>query len=135
MAYDLNMEFHLPATPERVMELLTDQQLISEWSVADAEFDAKVGGKYTMFDGWTSGEVTAISATELAYTWKTTDWAEDTAHSQVHYKISADGEGTKVELSHTGLPSEEEMNGHKDGWDEHFFGALEEYIETDEDQY
>lgn len=133
MAYDLNMEFHLPATPERVMELLTDQQLISEWSVGDAELEAKVGGKFSMFDGWCSGEVTAISENELAYTWKTTDWAEDAAHSQVHYKLSADGEGTKVALSHTGLPSEEEVEGHKDGWQEHFFGPLEEYIETDED--
>ncbi len=127
------MEFHLPTTPQRVMELLIDQQMISEWSIADAKLEPKIGGKFMMFDGWVSGKVTRLSQYELSYTWTTTDWEEGTKPSEVTYTLSVDGEGTKVELNHIGLPTEEEMEGHRDGWQEHFFGPLEEYIETDED--
>lgn len=130
--FDLILEFHLEAKPKRVMELLTDEQLISEWSVANAEFDPRGFGKYKMFDGWVSGEVLIASDNKLSYTWKTTDWAADAKPSEVLFILSQEGQGTKVVVKHTGLPSEEEMEGHRDGWQEHFFGPMEEYIETDE---
>jgi activator of HSP90 ATPase len=122
------MEFIMPGTPKQLMELLTDTKMIRKWSGGDAVLEHMVGGKFEMFNGWVFGNVLKMSNNELGYTWKTTDWDEDAKPSEVHYILSSDKEGTKVVLHHTNLPNQEEMDEHKQGWDDYFFGPLEEYM-------
>ncbi|MCB0699882.1 MAG: SRPBCC domain-containing protein [Chitinophagales bacterium] len=128
MAYDLTLEFYLPVSPDKVMRLLTDKELIKAWSGGDAEIENEVGGKFEMFDGWVSGEILKTGENELAYTWKTSEWGEDAAASEVHYKLTEENGATKVDLKHMGFPNEEEMNSHASGWTEHFFGPMENHI-------
>lgn len=128
MGYDLRLEFVLSAKPKRVMELLTDAKLIRKWSGGEAVVETAVGGKFEMFDGWVTGIVTKIGENELAYTWKTTDWAEDAQPGEVHYLLKADEAGTRVIVDHKGLPNEEEMNSHKSGWTDYFFDPMEDFI-------
>jgi uncharacterized protein YndB with AHSA1/START domain len=131
MANDIHLEFILSAPPERVMELLTDAQLMEAWSDGEVVFDPKVGVHFSMFGGWVSGIILKIGADELAYTWTTTDWPEGTTPSEVHYKLIRENDETKIVLAHTGLPDEKEMQSHEEGWFEHFFWPLEEYILVD----
>lgn len=128
MAFDLSMEFIIPASPARVMELLTDAKLVRAWSGGEAVIEKKENGRFEMFDGWVYGKVLKATANELAYTWKTTDWTEDVQASEVVFKLSKDKEGTKVIVEHKGLPSQEEADSHKEGWEEYIFGPMEEYI-------
>lgn len=128
MAYDLEMEFIMPGTPKQLMEMLTDTALIRKWSGGEAVLEKKEGGKFEMFDGWVNGTVLKATENELAYTWKTTGWDEETEPSEVHYVLSNDKEGTKVVLHHRNLPTVEEAEEHRQGWDDHFFGPLEEYM-------
>jgi uncharacterized protein YndB with AHSA1/START domain len=128
MAYDLHLEFELPAKPPRVMQLLTDPGLIRRWSGGDAILEFREGGAFEMFDGWVKGTVLKTGDRELAYTWKLTDWPEETEPTEVHYLLKDDEAGTKVVLLHTGFPDEEEMNGHKAGWADFFFDPMEDYI-------
>jgi uncharacterized protein YndB with AHSA1/START domain len=128
MAYDLALEFTLSGKPKRVMELMTDPVLIRKWSGGAAILENKVGGRFEMFDGWVTGEVLKTSANELAYTWKTSDWPEDSKPTEVHYLLKEDEAGTKVVLRHTGFPNEEEMKSHKSGWTDFFFDPMEDFI-------
>ncbi len=128
MAYDLSLEFILSGKPERVMELLTDPVLIRKWSGGEAILENKPGGKFEMFDGWVSGEVLKTGKYELSYTWKASDWSEDTKPSEVHYLLKADEAGTKVIVHHTGFPNEKEMDSHKSGWTDFFFDPMEDFI-------
>lgn len=128
MSYDLQLEFTLSGKPERVMQLLTDPVLIRKWSGSNAVLENKVGGRFEMFDGWVTGKVLKTTANELAYTWKTSDWAKDVAPSEVHYLLVKDEAGTKVVLRHTGLPDEKEMESHKSGWTDYFFDPMEDFI-------
>jgi len=128
MSFDLTLEFQLSASPERVMKLLTDAALIRKWSGSDGVVENKEGGKFSMFDGWATGTVIKTGANELAYTWKTTDWPEETKPSEVHYILKKHDGGTKVTIKHTGLPSEDEMKSHRSGWTDYFFDPMEDYI-------
>ncbi len=128
MACDLKLEFILSAKPNRVMQLLTDPKLIRKWSGSDAIVENKVGGKFEMFDGWVFGTVLKTGENELAYTWKTTDWPEETKPTEVHYLLKEDEAGTKVILHHTGFPNEDEMKSHKSGWTDFFFDPMEDFI-------
>ena len=128
MAFDLTLEFVLSGKPARVMELLTDPVLIRKWSGGEAVLENKVGGGFEMFDGWVKGEVLKTSKNELAYTWKTSDWPEETKPSEVHYLLKEDEAGTKVIIQHTGFPNEDEMKSHKSGWTDYFFDPMEDFI-------
>jgi uncharacterized protein YndB with AHSA1/START domain len=128
MAFDLSLEFILSGKPERVMELLTDPVLIRKWSGGAAILENKPGGKFEMFDGWVSGVVLKTGKLELSYTWKASDWPEETKPSEVHYLLKKDEAGTKVILHHTGFPNEKEMDSHKSGWTDFFFDPMEDFI-------
>ena len=128
MAYDLTLEFYLPVTPDKVMQLLTDAEKIKAWGGGDAVVELNAGGKFEMFDGWVSGEVLKVESDELAYTWKSSDWENDAKPSEVCYKLIEENGSTKVELKHIGFPNQKEMEGHASGWTEHFFGPMETYI-------
>ncbi len=129
MSYDINLEFRLSGKPARVMQLLTDATLIRKWCGSDAVIENKPGGRFEMFDGWVTGEVIKTSENELAYTWKTTDWAEDAKPSEVHYSLKGDSQGgTVIKVIHTGLPNEKERDEHKTGWSDFFFDPMEDFM-------
>ena len=128
MAFDLTVEFVLSGKPERVMQLLTDPVLIRKWSGGAAILENKVGGRVEMFDGWVKGEVLKTEKNELAYTWKTSDWPEETEPTEVHYLLKADEAGTKVVIHHTGFTDEDERKSHKSGWTDYFFDPMEDFI-------
>lgn len=128
MAFDLTLEFQLSAPPARVMQLLTDAALIRKWSGGEAVLENKVGGRFSMFDGWVNGAVTKTGADELAYTWLTTDQPEGSKPTEVHYVLKKHDGGTKVILHHTGFATEEEMKDHRSGWADFFFDPLEDFI-------
>lgn len=128
MSYDLSLETTLSGTPKRVMELLTDPALIRKWSGGEAVMEKKEGGRFEMFDGWVSGMVLKCTDSELSFSWKTTDWNDDAATSEVQITLAADEAGTRVNLTQTGLPDASERDSHKTGWMDFFFDPLEDYI-------
>ena len=128
MATDIKLEFQLSAPPQRVMELLTNAALVRRWSGSEAVIEAKEGGEFSMFDGWVTGKVTKVGPEKLAYTWKPTDWPDETEESEVLYILEGRDGGTKVTVHHTALPTEDEAASHRSGWTDYFFDPLEDYI-------
>lgn len=128
MSHNLKIEILLPAKPAQVMQMLTEQKQIEIWSGEEAVFEAKEGGAYSMFGGWANGTVQKLSADELSYSWRTAEWAEETAASLVHFKLKASGEQTLLVLNHSNLPDEDEVKSHKTGWNDFFFTPLEDYL-------
>ena len=124
----LSLEFFVHAAPDEVMELLTNAEFIKDWSGGNASFDKKEGGQFEMFDGWVNGQIIKMSGDELVCTWKPSAWNEDMAASEVHYKLKAVEHGTEVTLEHYNFPNEKEMESHRKGWEEHFFGLIGEYL-------
>ena len=128
MSYDLTLDFQLSAAPHRVMQLLTDAVLIRKWSGGEDILENKPGGAFSMFDGWVTGTVLKTEPEELAYTWQTTDWPEGTTPCEVHYRLKKHDGGTRLTVTQTGLPTEDEMKSHKSGWTDFFFDPMEDYI-------
>lgn len=122
------LKFYVHAAPDEVMELLTNADFIRDWSGAGAQIEKKVGGQFMMFDGWVKGNVLSVEERELSYTWKPSEWTSATPASVVKYRLEEAEHGTTVHLEHSGFPNEEEMENHKVGWEEHFFGPIGEYL-------
>ena len=128
MAHDISFSTFLFAPPDEVMELLTNSEFVEEWSGAKAVFEKRTGGKFEMFDGWAKGEILRLDETALSYTWKTSEWKEGDEASVVTYKLEPVEHGTEVYVEHTGFPTAEEAESHKEGWKKYFFDPIGEYL-------
>lgn len=127
--FNLKISVVLPADPDTVFQALTKAGTIRKWSGQAGKVQAKIGGKFELFDGWVKGHVLAYSPGKtFIHTWLPTDWPEGTQASIVQYAIVRSGKNTKVTLSHKGLPSKRECESHKQGWYEHVFDPLKTYL-------
>ena len=123
------MNVTLKAKPADVFSALTNARKISTWSGQKAKVGTKKGGKLEMFDGWVKGKVVVFNrGKNLAYTWRPAEWTRATPSSVVRYKLSSTSTGTKVTLTHSGLPNAKEARDHKSGWTQFVFKPLEKYF-------
>ncbi len=123
------LEFYLDAPPDIVMGLLSESELITDWSKAEAIIEKRVGGKVVLFDGWIEGQLLVINNNQLAYTWKPSNWPEEIPASRVDFTLEAQGKGTKIILEHTRFPNSKELEDHQSGWQNQFFSLIEKYLE------
>lgn len=95
--------------------------------------EARVGGKFELFDGWVKGRVVEFRPGKLLVcTGRPSEWPDEWEDSVVKYTLSAASSGTKVSLEHSGLPSDEEYKNHKEGWHEYVFDPLKEFLRKKE---
>ena len=124
----------IAARPEIVFDALIDPESLKTWIGPDdgpvlvAESDGRVGGKFRlrfrMLDGTeheATGEYLEVDRPrKLAMTWQ---WQnhEDRTISRIDVTLRAIPTGTELTFTHSGLPSEDERDGHRKGWN----GALD----------
>ena len=91
--------------------------------LADMRIEGRVGGRFyeRYIDGteYDIGQVTAYQPPSLvAFTWRAPSWDGTT---QVEVRFLADGNGTRVELEHSGWEHDAKMRdsrkGYDGGWD------------------
>ena len=122
----------LRASPHAVWAALTDPAAIRAWMGEDSsvEFDLRPGGRYRLFGGETSGIVQSVEPEQrLVYTWRQAEWPADWADSLVEWTLTAVEAGTHLHLVHDRFPTQQERDGHDEGWDEYFLGPLQEILE------
>jgi glutathione S-transferase len=125
------MSVSIKAKPSEVFHALTDSKTILQWSGQRGKAEAKIGGKFEMFDGWVKGKVLAFQkAKKLSYTWHPDDWDEKAEASIVRYTFSATKNGTKIILKHSGFPDLQSRKEHHGGWTKHVFEPLKGFFES-----
>lgn len=130
-SHSILMNVTFKAKPAEVFDALTDSKSILRWSGQRGKVEAKIGGKFEMFDGWVRGKVLAYQQGKaLAYTWHPDDWNTEAEPSIVRYSFSPTKSGTKVVLKHSGFPDERAKKEHHGGWTEHVFKPLKGFFES-----
>lgn len=125
----LQLERIVPAPPQEVFDAWTTPSVLAKWwappggRCVTASIDLRLGGQYTIVNQLPGGVIVTIRGEYLAielsalltFTW-TTDESQ-AATETVTVTFEAVGDGTKVAVVHTRLPSQEAAEGHKAGWD------------------
>lgn len=125
----IQQTYHIKASPERVWAALTDATLMTKWSGTRAEYDARVGGAYALWDDYVRGEIlTCDPPKKLAQTWQPNNWAIQ--DSVVTFTLKKTRGGTRVDLVHENVQPED-YNGTANGWDEFYIGALKAMLESE----
>jgi len=92
----------------------------------------KVGGKYRLFGGVTTGKFTAIKEPSmLEYTWRQAEWDKDETDTLVRWELAPEGKKkTRLRLVHSGFDDQQGRDDHDEGWDVYFLGPMKEWLES-----
>jgi activator of HSP90 ATPase len=97
-------------------------------TVSAARVSGKVGGKFTTWDGYISGRTLELEPDQrIVQAWRTTEFPDDAPDSYLEVSLEKDKGGTKVSLTHTGLPPGTEAS-YKQGWKDFYFTPMKAYF-------
>jgi uncharacterized protein YndB with AHSA1/START domain len=120
------------ASPQAVWAALTDPASIQAWMGDESavEFDLRPGGRFRLFGGETSGTIETVEPlSRLGYSWRQAEWPAEWADSHVEWTLSPEGPGTRLHLVHRDFPTQQERDGHDQGWDDYFLGPMQQVLE------
>ena len=119
MAEPLTASVHVAARPERVFPFFTDPEALVRWMGDYAVLDATPGGEFTVDIGGVPvrGRYLEVQPPHrLLISWGHAGSERlPPGASTVEVRFVAAGDGTRVEIVHSGLPAEEAAK-HAKGW-------------------
>ncbi len=114
--------YTLNGEPKDVFNALTNQRMLEIWTGESAEMQPIPGTEFSLWGGSVTGINLEIEENKkIVQQWF---FCED-EESIVTIKIHAHKKGTSLELLHTNIP-DDAFENISDGWDEDYFGALNE---------
>lgn len=123
--FDIQKTYTIPFPVEAVYAAWTSSETVIPPAKV-MEVDAVVGGKMIIVSEmgdmqWRMEGVFEFVEPEkrLVYSW---EWNGDGEVSKVEVEFISDGEGTRVEVKHSGLPGEQSLAAHRQGWDRYIEG-------------
>ncbi|MBK6282901.1 MAG: SRPBCC domain-containing protein [Draconibacterium sp.] len=112
----------LNAEPKDVYNALTNKTMLEIWTDEEAEMEPVEGSVFSLWGGSITGVNLEFELNKkIVQKW----FFEDEENSIVTMKLHPHKKGTSLELTHTNIP-EEAYENISDGWDEDYFGALNE---------
>jgi len=129
---DVEKNVRIGASIGKVWAALTHPAAIQGWMDDETvKVNLRVGGRYRLFDGETTGKFTRIQKpNRLEYTWRQAGWPKGWADSLVRWELKAVGKRTQVRLTHSQFPNADERDSHDEGWDAYWLGPMKEWLEA-----
>jgi activator of HSP90 ATPase len=113
----------LNAEPKDVYNALTNKTMLEIWTGETAEMVPTRGTGFSLWDGSITGKNLEFEENKkIVQQWF---FDEENTDSIVTMKLHPHKKGTSLELVHTNIPDDAYENI-SDGWDEDYFGALNE---------
>ena len=126
-AYSSTVE--LPVGPDEAFALVTEPDRLRRWSAVCATVDLRAGGAWNWqvtpshTAGGTIREVDPGRRVVFGWGWLGDD-ALPPDSSTVTVTVEPSETGSRVTLTHEGLPNQQQVDGHAEGWD-HYLERLE----------
>jgi activator of HSP90 ATPase len=112
----------LNAEPKDVYNALTNKTMLDIWTGEEAEMEPVEGSVFSLWGGSITGVNLEFEENKkIVQKW----FFDDEENSIVTMKLHPHKKGTSLELTHTNIPDEAYENI-SEGWDEDYFGALNE---------
>jgi len=111
------------ASPAQLYEAILDPAIHSKFTGAKATGSAKVGGKFTAYDGYISGvNLELVKDSKIVQEWTSTDFPEG-HKTQVTFEFLPVKTGTKLKFTQTNVPGENYADIAK-GWEDFYWIPL-----------
>ena len=115
------------ATPHEIYEALMDSRKHSKFTEGKATISKKVGGKFSISDGYIEGtNLDLVPDEKIAQSWRASDWQEG-HYSKVTFKLSKVERGTRLDFTQTGVPGDQ-YEDISQGWKDYYWGPMKEFL-------
>jgi len=116
------------ATPDEVYEAYVEPRKHSEFTGSPASGEAKVGGKFTAWDGYITGKyLELVKGRKIVHEWTTTEWPAGYPASVVEITLRQKGKKTELTMVHSKVPAEQAAD-YSEGWRDWYWKPLKEYL-------
>ena len=120
---EIKRYYQIKADPHDVYNALTNQKMIEIWTGESAEMEPVAGTEFSMWGGSISGvNIEFETDRKLVQRWH---FGAEELESLVIIKLHPHKKGTSVELHHSNIP-DDAYDNISEGWDEDYFGSLNE---------
>ncbi|MEW5816391.1 MAG: SRPBCC family protein [Spirochaetota bacterium] len=118
-----------PVTQEELFAAWLDGEVHGEMVGAGAEINGVVGGRFSISDGYITGEtVELVPNKKIVQHWRTTEFPEGAEDSILEITLESSGKETTMRMVHTRIP-DGQGDDYKKGWQEYYFTPMKEYFE------
>jgi activator of HSP90 ATPase len=118
----------IPAAPNVIYKAWMSGKEHAAMTGSGASVVAKVGGKYTAWDGYISGKTLELEpGKRIVQSWRSTDFAEGAPDSRLEVVFTSARGGTKVTLNHRDLPTGS-VAEYRKGWLDFYFKPMKAYF-------
>ena len=127
MTFKFTVSDVIPAKPTAVYDAWLDGKLHGKMTGAKATGSAKVGAKFSAWDGYIKGtNLELVRRKRIVQSWRTVQFAETDKDSKITLTLKPVTGGTNISLLHTSVP--DGQTGYKDGWRENYFEPMKAYF-------
>jgi uncharacterized protein YndB with AHSA1/START domain len=128
MSYDFTLTSFIPATPQAIYDAWLDSRGHSEMTGGKATASNAVGGAFTAWDGFISGENLELTPySRIVQSWRTTRFTGKDQDSRITLTLTPAKGGTELKLEHCKVP--DGHTGYRDGgWETHYFEPMKKYF-------
>ena len=124
----------IAAKSDLLYRAFLDSSMHSEFTGSPAKIENRVGGRFTAWDGYISGEILELEKNRrIKQRWRTTEFGDADEDSLLEIEFSEDNDKTRIKLTHSNLPRGTEGE-YKQGWKDYYFTPLKEYVKKKDRQ-
>jgi uncharacterized protein YndB with AHSA1/START domain len=128
MSYDFTLTASIPAPPQAIYRAWLDSAGHSRMTGGEAKMSARVGGAYTAWDGYISGQnLELVPPTRIVQSWRTTQFADTDPDSTITVTLTPTAGGSTLTLHHTNVP-DGQTSYETGGWQAHYFEPMQAYF-------
>jgi len=124
----IKVSARFPVTPERLYRAWLDSTEHGRFTGGGADIEPVVGGRFMSWDDYITGMLLQLEhARRVVMTWRTTEFPDDAPDSRLEVLFVPEGEGTRLTLIHTDIPSGD-GDKYEDGWIDYYFEPMQRYF-------
>jgi uncharacterized protein YndB with AHSA1/START domain len=124
----LRQKQYIPAAPDNVFQALVNPKLHAAFTGAKATGAARVGGKFTAWDGFISGKHLKLQPGRyIRQEWSTSQWPRSAPPSILEFRLNKKKDGTELTMVQSGVPAEQAEH-YKKGWGISYWKPLKAYF-------
>lgn len=130
MKADFKLTSEFAVKPAALYRAWLSSKQHSEMTGSAAEIEARIGGRFSAWDGYITGTTLELKApSRIVQTWRTGEFGEHDPDSRVEIQLEACEGGTRLTLIHSGLPADQAAN-YRRGWEEWYFAPMRDYFSS-----
>jgi activator of HSP90 ATPase len=118
----------IPAPPGDVYQAWMSSAGHTGMTGAEAVVNPVIGGEFSAWDGYIWGRTLALDpGVRILQSWRTSEFDEGDADSQVEVVLEPVAGGTSIRLRHTCVPADQ-LGYENGGWQDNYFEPMKAYF-------